>query len=157
MALSPQQLSLLKTDINNDPALSGLPNTQDDNLFIAQQYALEKSPKFWVWRTNVSTEEIMNNGFVWSTVDGMTVGKARIWEWMKDIGYINPSKVNIRQGLGDAFGFGSAMANAITPHLSRGANRAEALFATGVGTSGTPGTMTFEGTITYLDVQSARN
>lgn len=156
MELSSQQISLLKTDINNDVSLSGLVNNDDNYLFIAQQYSLESNPRFWVWRTNVPTNEIMNNGFIWSTVDSMTVGKARIWEWMKEIGYINPSKVNIRQGLGDAFGVGSAMANAITPHLSRPANRVEALFSTGTGTSGSPGTMTFEGDLNYQDVRKAR-
>lgn len=111
-----------------------------------------KQSTFVVWRTSVGVDEIMNNGFVWTAVDGLTAGKARIWDWMTRLGTINPSKQNIRQGLSDCFGANSAMATAITPHLKRFALRGEKLFVTGVGTDATPGQLVYEGVIDHDDL-----
>lgn len=156
MTLSQAQLEVLKADILADPVLAAKPMTADGHFEIAQWYNLAASPAFVVWKTSVPVDEIMNNGFVWSAVDGLTAGKARIWDWMTKLGTINPSKANVRQGLVDAFGAGSAMANGITPHLKRSATRAEKLFATGTGSDASPATMIFEGGLSYQDVERAR-
>lgn len=156
MALTPAQLTALAADITADPTLSAKPNNSDGAFDIAAAYNLPASPSFVVWRTSVTTDEIMNNGFVWTVVDGLTAGKARIWDWMTRLGTINPAKANIRQGLTDAFGSGTAMATAITPHLKRNATRAEKLFASGTGSDASPATMTFEGNLSYFDVLQAR-
>lgn len=155
--LTSQQMAALKADILLDPALAAEPMNSDGAFAIALAYNLPASPAFTVWRTSVQASEIMSNGFVWTAVDSLTAGKARIWDWMTRYGSINPSKANVRQGMVDAFGAGSAMANGITPHLKRLATRAERLFATGNGTDGSPGTMEFEGTLSYQDVEAARN
>jgi hypothetical protein len=34
-----------------------------------------------VWRTSVTQDEIMLNGFDWTRVDNLGVGKARAWTW----------------------------------------------------------------------------
>lgn len=155
--LTEAQLTTLKADIEADPILSALPSNIDSAFEIAAAYNLLANPAHIVWRTRVSTDEIMNNGFVWTAVDTLNVGKARIWDWMSRLGFINPSKANIRQGLVDAFGAGSAMAQGILPHLKRGATRAEKLFATGTGSDASPGTLTFEGSLGFHDVDEARN
>ena len=155
--LTNTQLQILANDILLDPVLSSLPLTPDGAFAIAEAYNQEATPAFSVWRTSVGVDEIMNNGFVWTAVDSLTNGKARIWEWMTRLGTINPSKANIRQGLQDAFGAGSAMSTAIAPHLKRNASRIERLFATGTGTTQSPGTLTFEGRVTYQDIQEARD
>jgi len=155
--LTTAQLTTLKSEINADAALSSLPPNSDGAFAIAAAFNLDAVPDFIVWRTSVSIDEIMNNGFVWTAVDSMTVGKARIWDWMSRLGSINPSKTNIRQGLVDAFGAGSAMANGILPHLKRKATRAEKLFASGTGSDAQPATMAFEGAISFQDVEAARN
>lgn len=149
------QLQALKADILATPELASQPQNADGFFFIAQYYNQASSPEFIVWKTNVPVSEIMNNGFVWTAVDALTAGKARIWEWMASLGSINPSKPNIRQGLADAFGANSPMANGILPHLKRIATRAERLFAVGTGTNAQPGTMDFEGNLTYQNVEEA--
>lgn len=149
--LTPEQNATLKADILADPVLAAQPLNSDGAFAIAQAYAVLTT--FIVWRTSVPVDEIVNNGFTWTAVDSLTVGKARIWDWMKASGSINPSKANVRQGLQDAFG--SSQPN-IAQHLKRAANRAEKLFATGTGTTATPGTMTFEGELSYQDVEIAR-
>jgi len=152
MALTPAQNATLKTSVEADPAFNGLPQNSDGAFAVAAAYNLTASPQFVVWRTNVPVSDIVNNGFTWTAVDALTNGKARIWEWMKESGSINPSRVNVRQGLQDAFG---ATQPNIMPHLKRDATRVEALLATGTGTTGSPGTMTFEGNLSYQDVQAA--
>ena len=153
MALTPAQLTILRNDILADPALAEQPMNSDGADAIAQAYKLPATPTFVVWRTSVPVDDIINNGFVWTAVDSLTVGKARIWDWMRAPGSINPSKANVRQGLQDAFG--TSQPN-IAQHLKREANRAERLFATGTGTTAAPGLMTFEGALTYQDVELAR-
>jgi len=155
--LSNAQLATLKTDILADLVFVVIPNTLDGAFEIAQAYNLLAAPNYTVWKTSVSTQEIMENGFIWTTVDSLTAGKARIWDWMTRLGQINPSRTNVRQGLADAFGAGSAMATAILPFLKRLSTRAEKLFATGTGSDASPGTMTFEGNLTYQEVYEARN
>jgi len=152
MALTPEQNAVLKTNVEADPAFNGLPQNSDGAFAVAAAYNAVANPQFIVWRTYVPVDEIVNNGFTWTAVDSLTNGKARIWEWMREAGFINPSKANVRQGLQDAFG---ATQPNITPHLKRPATRIEALLATGTGTTGSPGTMTFEGTLSYSDVQEA--
>jgi len=107
------------------------------------------TPDWYVWRTAVSVKQIMENGFTWASVDAMTDGKARIWEWMAMVGEINPSKLNVRQGLQDAFG--SNQPN-IQLHLKRLATIGEKLLSTGTGSSASPAVMGYEGEIQYTDI-----
>jgi hypothetical protein len=156
--MTPAQLATLKTAILADGALSALPRNGDNDVAIAQAFNATATPQNVVWRTSVTAVEIMSNGFVWTAVDALTVGKARIWDWMTRFGSINPSKANIRTGLSDCFGGGSAMATAIMPHLKRDATRGEVLYLVGaVGTTSTPQTLVFEGTVSPADVDAALN
>lgn len=155
--MTPAQLATLKADILADPVLSALPMNSDGAFEIAAAYNLEASPAFVVWRTSVTAQEIMSNGFVWTAVDTLTAGKARIWEWLTRFGTINPSKANVRQGLSDCFGAASEMVTAITPHLKRNATRFEKLFATGTGTTQAPARMVLESPVSLQDIEAARN
>jgi hypothetical protein len=159
MPLTTAQLQALKADIAADPALADLPRNSDNAFLIADAYNLIASPAFTVWRTSVSIAEIMSNGFRWTDVDGLTAGKARIWDWMTRLGTINPSKPNIQQGIVDCWGAraSSQQTQGIEAHCKRAATRAEKLFATGTGSTANPGTLTFEGALRYSDVEQAWN
>jgi hypothetical protein len=122
-------------------------------------------PTFYVWRSSLDINEIMSNGFDWTRVDNMTVGEARIWQFMTQLGTINPSRANVRAGVNEAFK-GTAQDNAtrlsIFGHCQRPATRFERVFATGAGTTsddiGTgPGTMVLEGPVTYQIIDLARD
>lgn len=115
-----------------------------------------------VWRTNVSQDEIMQNGFDWVRVDNLSVGKARIWEWLFDNqqATINPSKPNVRAGIDEVWKGTTAdlaVRASVYVHCKRPATRAESLFATGVGTTVDPATVGWEGQITDYDVVRAIN
>lgn len=113
---------------------------------------LNSASSFVVWRTNVPADEYHNSAIVWTAVDGLTAGKARIWDWMSRYGTINPSKANVRQGFADAFGAASATTTAALVISKRNATQAEKLFATGTGTTGNPATLTYEGLVSETEV-----
>jgi hypothetical protein len=156
MTLTLTQLQAIKADILADPALAAQPMNSDGAFAIAAAYNLPAAPAFTVWRTSVETSEIMSNGFIWSVVDALTAGKARIWDWMMRNGTINPSRPNVREGLADAFGAGSQMATQIVPYLKRLSSRIEKLLATGTGSDATPATMGYEGPISFHEIEQAR-
>ena len=159
MELSNAQRTTLRNFIAADPVLSQFPNNSDGNFEIAARLNLDASPAFIVWKTSVQISEIMSNGFRWQDVDGLTAGKARIWDWMSRLGTNDPSKANIRQGIQDAFGAGSAMETAILPHCKRNATVAEKLFANGTGSDASPARMNDRaiGPISYQEIEQARN
>ena len=150
--LTTEQAQTLKAYVEADATLNAIPHSYDGAYALAEALKANASPDFVVWRTSVAAEEIMSNGFIWTAVDALTAGKARIWDWMTRYGTINPSKLNVRQGMADAFGAASAMATGIMPHLKRNANILEKLFATGTGTTASPATMTIEGSLSYQEI-----
>lgn len=154
------QALALKNFVLADPVLNLIPHTADGAYAIADALKANASPDFIVWRTSVTKDEIMQNGFDWTQVDNTTVGKACIWEWMFDNGSasINPSKLNIRTGIDEAWKGTAAMLlvrDAVYVHCKRKANILEKLFATGTGSTVSPATMVIEGTINYIEVFDA--
>lgn len=159
-ALTPAQQATIKADILADPILSAYPLNTDGAWDIAALYNKVNTPAFYVWRTDVPADEIMRNGMDWTQVDNLSIGKARIWDWLTKLGTINAAKTNVRAGI-DACWVGTApmlaVRAAIYLHLNRPATRFEKLFATGVGTTASPALMAIEGNVSYQDVESARN
>lgn len=162
MALTPAQKTALKAHINESPDLVNIPNTNDGNEVIAGLLNAPSSPAFIAWRSSVTWDEIMLNGMDWARVDNLSIGKARIWDWMFQNGNraFNPSKANIRAGI-DATWVGTAADLAVRAsvytHCKRTATRGERVFATGTGTDQTPGLFTYEGELSRVDVEEARN
>jgi hypothetical protein len=102
----------------------------------------------------------MQNGFDWVRVDNLSVGKARIWEWLFDnqSATFNPSKANVRAGIDECWkgtAADLAVRAAIYVHCKRPATRAEELYAVGSGTDASPSLMAFEGQVTDYDVSAA--
>ena len=160
MALTPAQQATLKAYVEADPALSQFPHTGDGAYALAEALKANASPDFVVWKTRVTRDEIMQNGFDWVQVDNLTVGKARIWEWLFANGQnsINPAKLNVRAGIDEAWRGTAAMLavrDAVYVHCKRSANVLEKLFATGTGSNASPATMAVEGSLPYYEVQSA--
>lgn len=159
MALTTEQLATLKAFIVGDETLNAFPNNTDGAYAIADAMDVAASPAFIVWKTSVSIDDIMRNGMDWTRVDNLTVGKARIWDWLTRLGTIDASKTNIRAGIDATW---SATADLpvramVYTHCKRSATRAEKLFATGTGTTEAPAVMAVEGKLLYQDVMAARN
>lgn len=161
MALTTEQKAALAADIALDPAFAELPHNTDGAWAIAAAYNLPATPDFYIWKTSVGVAEIMANGFDWLRVDNLTVGKARIWEWMAALGTLSPAQANQRAGVLAVFSTAGdlAMRQAIFSHCQRLATRVQKLFATGAGTTVTdqgigPAAAAVE-SVDYHEVQSA--
>lgn len=166
--MTPEQKAALKTYIQSHPDIG--PMFADGNLSgVADGLNAAASPAFYVWRTEVSQDEIMQNGFDWVRVDNLTPGKARIWEWMFDNATraTNPSKLNVREGIKECWkgtAADEAVRLAVYQHCQRLASRLEKVFAAGIGSSVTlgnptgtstgvgPGSLVVEGPISYTDL-----
>lgn len=157
--LTTQQAATLKAFILADPVLSAFPLNSDGSYAIADLLNKTAEPAFIVWKTDVSIDEIMRNGMDWARVDNLSVGKARIWDWLGRLGVINAAKTNVRAGI-DAAWVGTAadlaVRAAIYVHCKRSATVLEKLFATGAGTDAVPATMVIEGAISYQTVDAVR-
>jgi hypothetical protein len=160
--LTESELTIFRTALlaETDPELVGY-RTNGQTPLIVAWYSKPATPDFWVWRTRVTQDEIMQNGFDWVRVDNLTVGKARIWEWLFDNSEqaINPSKDNVRAGIAECWkgtAADIAVRDAVLVHCRRLCTRVERLFATGQGTTVSPGLATVTA-LTDQDVSSALN
>lgn len=121
---------------------------------------------FVAWRSLVTehaiTSEVSSTGTTWSwpAYIARTQAERDGWARMFNGTYtINPGLANVRQGFADIFSGSANSAPAQRAHLSaickRFASRGEAIFASGAGTTATPGTLGYEGDITEHDVARA--
>lgn len=156
MTLTPAQKAIVLADIQNDPTFNQL---YIDSVFteIADYYNTVADPAYIVWKTSVTRKEILQNGFDWTRLDNLSVGKARVWTEIFVDGTINPSKPNVRTGI-DSVWVGTAqdlaVRAAVYGHCKRSATRIEKLLATGSGTDASPSTMAHESPIFYFDIQN---
>lgn len=135
MILTTQQKAALKTAIEANPTWNAFPHNDDGNFDLAVALNQPATPTFQVWRSLVSTDEIMLNGFDWTRVDNLTAGKARIWEWMTQLGRIRPDQANVRAGVEACFSASADAPNrqAVYDHCVRPATFFEKVFTTGTG------------------------
>ena len=156
--LTTAQLQALKADIASDPVLDALPKNSDGAFAIAQAYNLAADPIFVVWKTDVPTSDC-KKAMVWTEYIDRSVGERDAWVFMLSNGTINAADVNIRQGIQDIFSGpnGAGSRAALIAIGKRNASRIETLFAEGTGSDASPGTMTFEGSLSYQDVMQAWN
>lgn len=140
---------------DTDPAVVTA-RTQRNDAELARLYNADTT--FIVWRTAVYPQEY-REAIVWTAVDALSAGKARIWEWITQgmTASIDATKTNIRQGIADAWGASSATGLALQGISKRPASKAEKLYVTGTGTTANPGLLTWEGPLSVNDVSRALN
>ena len=144
MALTSDQAATFKTALfaETDTTLVSL-RTNGQTTLIRDWYNAPDPLGYIIWRNSVTMDEIMQNGMDWTRVDNLSVGKARIWEWLfnNQQRSCNPSKQNVRDGI-DATWVGTAadlaVRAAVYVHCKKTASRIDKLFATGTGTTLSP-------------------
>lgn len=174
MQLNPQtdgsKLDTLKTWLT-----ANAPSLNDEDAAALLNAAA--TPDFWVWRTAVTKSELVNS----TSIDGTTfnwtgtgfitrsVGERDAWrELFNGTNSVNPSLPQVRQAFQDIFSGATAPAPANRTHLvtvcRRKATVGEKLFATGTGSTASPGTLGtnaagnyLEGVVTAGNVSEARN
>lgn len=151
--LTTQQVQSLKAWVT-----ANLVNPTEDTVQDALNAA--SNPAFIVWKTSVTRREILQNGFDWTRLDNLAVGKARVWNDIfageNEFGLpdLNPSKLNVRTGI-ESVWVGTAadlaVRAAVYAHCKRTATTAEKVLASGTGSDAVPATMSFEGEISLQD------
>lgn len=171
MNLTSAQIATFKSWLDANAA--GL--SDDDAAVLANQQA---SPSYLVWRSIVTREQVQTSAaFDWTRVDNLSVGKARIWDWMfNQTDSMPPYLGNYRTGI-NAVWVGTqadldvrAAVNTVCQRLvtnyeklfvvqtttgpSQSGNRGSATNADtlGTGADGRP----IEGTITFRDISVVR-
>lgn len=92
MQFSGSQLATFKTWLTANA--NGL--SDDAAAALANTVA---APAYLAWRTIVSRDEVQGSlAFDWTRVDNLSVGKARIWDYMFNDA-IKPAKANVRTGI----------------------------------------------------------
>ena len=119
---------------------------------LEKLYNAAAAPAFVVGKTALQPAEY-REAIVWTEVDALTVGKARIWEWITQsmTAAINAASTNVRQGLLDCWASNTTTRTQLTAAAKRNASRIEKLFATGTGSTASPATMVVEGPINYME------
>lgn len=160
MALTTAQLATMKADILANPDLNSKPNNSDGAFEIARLYNLNASPNWTVWKTNVAINDV-GQKFNGTELAGLTTANNTRLQTIAQflVLGVNPSLPDTRQFFDDVFsGAGGATTRANLLVLwKRLATRAEKLYTTGTGSDPSPATLTFEGFVSYSDVQTARN
>lgn len=112
------------------------------------------APAFIVWKTNVTLERI-GDAFVATEVAGLTSLNVQRLEVMATYGPsgINPSKADRRAAFDDIFSGagGVGTRTALSALWRRSVTRFERVFATGTGTTGTPGSLVVEASAVQAD------
>ena len=158
MALTAAQLTLLKTAIAADPTLNAYPNTADGAFDMARdKLNMVANPAFVVWEDKLTPQKYESALIVGATqIDGLTPGKRdelfMIGRNTRDCG-----DINVRAAIDDATGTQNTLKAALVAATKRNALLIEKILATGSGSTASPATLGFSGSINYTDVQIARN
>jgi hypothetical protein len=165
MSLSTAQLPALKADILADPTLNALPNNSDGAFDIAKVYNLAASPAFWVFRSRVPHQDVVDATSFSDLANITALNNSRYTTIMG----ISPNGIVPSVDRRDAFEDIFSGAAGATTRVKLGtagtawkhqAKRGEKLYADtsgGNGANATPAALVFEGDITTQDVQEARN
>lgn len=161
MALTSAQETIIADAIKTslDPTVQLAYQQRND---VALHAWANSNSTFWVWKTRVTQDEIMQNGFDWVQVDNLSVGKARIWEWLflNSERSINPSKPNVRAGIAECWKGNAAflaVQAVVLGHCKRFASNVERLFCAGTGLETTPGDLTYVGPVGLTELSVALN
>lgn len=161
MALTTAQASTLRAYVlaSQDAAIIEAATSRNDTE-LARLLNLPGTKT--IWRSSVSQDEIMQNGFDWVRVDNLSIGKARIWDWLfhNSSASINPTKPNVRAGIAECWkgtAADLAVQAAVFVHCKRLATVVEGIFAVGAGTDGTPAVTSFEGFVDAADIGAMWN
>jgi hypothetical protein len=147
--LIPAQLATLKATIIADPTAGPIRATGDTVSLL--EWCNGDSAKV-VWRTAMSPAmsriAIINGA---TQLDALTVGKRDSLLWLCELD-LNPTLPAVRAALDDLCGTQNTLKSSLQAAQKRLSTRAEAVFATGTGTTQSPADLVFEGQVTQEEV-----
>ena len=156
--LTSAQLGTLKANILASELAVQCVTYGDGPYNVAAAYNLAASPAWYAYRTRVNTVEIGNafNGTEVAGLSSLNMQRLQLNQNYSD-GTVDFSRADRRQLFTDVFsGAGGTNTRvALAVIWSRTVTRFERIYATGTGTTGSPGTLVVEGTLTPSTVSAA--
>jgi len=165
--LTPAQCATLKTDITNDATLTTARTNRQDDV-IAAAYNADATPPFWAWKSKLSRSDIILGTSVDATnfsiagLTARTVQEVLAFQTLFDpiTTLTNPMNLRVRLNFANLQNGPTPQDTNVTHMLAmarRLINRLERLFATGTGSTASPGLMVFEGPATTQLIACALN
>ena len=161
-ALSTAQYQTLAQNMraNPNPAVVAALQARNDGE-LARLYNLPST--FIVWKVTASTMDVgkVINYIAVASMTTANTDRLQLFVRLNPTTF-DPSRSDVRQFFADTFsgalgGQGQATRDALEALYRRAANECERLFATGTGTTATPGTLGVEHTLSTSDVSFALN
>ena len=153
--LSSAQLTALKAAINAEstPAFVTARQALD---WAAMASFYNAASAFIVWKPSLTVAE-MQSVYVWSEILLLTPAQYNALTLMQAQGVLTPSIANVRTGMAAILAGATNTLSALTVLAKRAATNGERVFATGTGTSGSPGALVVTGAMTERDLTLALN
>lgn len=158
--LTAAQLTAIKNDIAANSDLNVNPNNDNGNQVIADLYNLIFSPAFIVWKSSTSITSV-GAAIDKTELAARTTADSTNLQTLAQYspGGVNPSDAGMRNFYDNIFssaGGANTRAN-LAVLWKRSARRIEKILASGTGTTASPATLGFEGTVQGPDITAARN
>ena len=158
-SLTPVQLTALRTSILASELAAQCQPFGDGPTNIAAAYNQPASPAFIVWRTNVTANEI-GNAWVGTDIDGMSalnMQRLQLLLASSPSGVFDMSRADRRAGFENPFGTNANNPSRVAMRAvwQRNVTRFERVFATGTGSTASPGALVVEGALTADVVRQA--
>jgi hypothetical protein len=148
--LTPAQTATLKAAIIADTNLTAQ-KAAHDTQGIADY--LNATSTYIVWRSVMTPDQSRAAVIIGATqLDGLTAGKRdSLFYILSET--VSPADPNVRAAIDDLCGSQNTLKNALIAAQKRAATRLEKVFATGTGTTATPGLLVVEGTVDELTIR----
>lgn len=142
MLTDAQYLTLKVAALADSTAATYITNAQDQAL---SDWLNTPEPVFYCWRTRLDPRESRTAVVIGATqLDALTGGKRDSLFWLLS-DTINPTNIAVRAAIDDLCGSQNTLKTALQAALKRTVNRAEKILSSGVGTSGSPAILGWEG------------
>lgn len=149
MNLTPAQATTVRNWlVANASALSSQLSQPGGGATVAAALNQQAPGPFVVWRTDIRASQVVA-AITGSEFVALTAIKQNGLMLLITPGIIDASSANIRADFSAIFAAGTSL-TALTALSKRNATYIERILATGTGTTASPGTMTFQGSLDYL-------
>lgn len=152
--LTEQNYVALKAAALADQTAAGYIAAADDQALA--DWLNADQPTFYVWRSALSPDRSRTAVVKGATqLDALTVGKRDSLLWLLSES-VNPSDDTVRAAIEDLCGTQNILKGALQAEFKRTATRAEKILSSGVGTSGAPARLTYEGYLSAAEASTVR-
>ena len=152
--LNDSQLAILNGDMQTNPGVTDMVAAEDD-IGLAEYYNIATQNEGWITEYTLGT---LFEAIDWQETISRSDAERDMLQFMYSFGYVNMSRLNIRQGMGDIYSGSDprtvAQREALIAAAKRLINRVETLLVEEESQGAY--VLGFEGDISYIDAAAAR-